>query len=129
MTNGHQVTVAVVDDDEAVRDALGNLLASLGLRAATFASAEEFLTSPASGAAACLIIDVQMPGMGGLELQRRLAASGNRAPVILITAFPLEHVRRQADALGAVGFLVKPFEASLLIECLERALADKGGLP
>ena len=128
MTNGHQVTVAVVDDDEAVRDALGNLLASLGLRAATFASAEEFLASPASAAAACLIIDVQMPGTGGLELQRRLAASGNRAPIIIMTAFPLEHVRRQANALGAVGFLVKPFEASLLIECLERALAGQEGL-
>jgi FixJ family two-component response regulator len=76
-----------------------------------------------------LIIDVQMPGLGGLDLQCDVAGGGNRAPVIPITAFPVEHVRRQADAEGTVGLLVKPFEAGLLIECLERALADKEGLP
>ena len=88
MTSSQPPTVAVVDDDEAVRDALSNLLASLDLGVATFASAEAFLASPACRDAACLIADVQMPGMSGLDLQRHLAESGNRLPVILITAFP-----------------------------------------
>jgi len=115
-------TVAVVDDDEAVRGALSNLLASLDLGVATFASAEAFLASPACRDAACLIADVQMPGMSGLDLQRHLSESGNRLPVILITAFPQEHVRRQAEAEGAFGFFAKPFEGGLMIQCIERAL-------
>jgi FixJ family two-component response regulator len=126
MTCSKTPTIAVVDDDEAVRDALRNLLASLDLGVATFASAEAFLASPASTAASCLITDVQMPGMSGLDLQRHLAGSGNRMPVILITAFPLDHARRQAEADGAVGFFAKPFDARLMIDCIERALAKKG---
>ena len=115
MTCSQPLTVAVVDDDEAVRDALSNLLASLDLGVATFASAEAFLASPACRDAACLIADVQMPGMSGLDLQRHLSESGNRLPVILITAFPQEHVRRQAEAEGAFGFFAKPFEGGLMI--------------
>jgi FixJ family two-component response regulator len=126
MTCSQTPTIAVVDDDEAVRDALGNLLASLDLGVATFASAEEFLASPAAAAAACLITDVQMPGMSGLELQRHLADRGNRMPVILITAFPHDYVRRQAEAEGAAGFFAKPFDARLMIDCIERALLEKG---
>ena len=126
MTGSKPPTVAVVDDDEAVRAALSNLLASLDLGVATFASAEEFLASPASRAAACLITDVQMPGMSGLDLQRHLAASGNRIPVILITAFPRDHLRQQAEAEGAFGFFAKPFDGRLMIDCIERALAAKG---
>ena len=122
MTCSQTPTVAVVDDDEAVRDALSNLLASLDLGVATFASAEAFLASPACRSAACLITDVQMPGMSGLDLQRHLSESGNRLPVILITAFPQEHVRRQAEAEGAFGFFAKPFEGGLMIQCIERAL-------
>ena len=122
MTGPQPLTVAVVDDDEAVRHALSNLLASLDLGVATFASAEAFLASPACRDAACLIADVQMPGMSGLDLQRHLSESGNRLPVILITAFPQEHVRRQAEAEGAIGFFAKPFEGGLMIECIERAL-------
>lgn len=121
-----KLIVAVVDDDEAVRDALSNLLASLDLGVATFASAEEFLTSSACCAAACLITDVQMPGMSGLDLQRHLIGQGNRIPVILITAFPRDHVRQQAEADGAFGFFAKPFDGGLMIDCIERALADKG---
>src|SRR5262245_38851954 len=102
-----KLTVAVVDDDEAVRDALSNLLASLDLGVATFASAEEFLASSACRVAACLITDVQMPGMTGLDLQRHLIENGNRIPVILITAFPRDHVRQQAEADGAFGFFAK----------------------
>jgi FixJ family two-component response regulator len=126
MTCSKTPTIAVVDDDEAVRDALSNLLASLDLGVATFASAEAFLASPACTAAACLITDVQMPGMNGLDLQRHLAGSGNRMPVILITAFPLDHVRRQAEAAGVVGFFAKPFDARLMIDCIESALVSKG---
>ena len=123
--NGSKPTIAVVDDDEAVRGALANLLASLDLGVAAFASAEEFLASPACQAAACLITDVQMPGMSGLDLQRHLAASGNRMPVILITAFPGDHVRRQAEDEGAIGFLAKPFDGRLMIDCIERALVGR----
>lgn len=121
-----KLTVAVVDDDEAVRDALSNLLASLDLGVATFASAEEFLASSACRAAACVITDVQMPGMSGLDLQRHLVGNGNRIPVILITAFPRDHVRQQAEANGAFGFFSKPFDGGLMIDCIERALAAKG---
>jgi FixJ family two-component response regulator len=122
MTGPQPLTVAVVDDDEAVRHALSNLLASLDLGVATFASAEAFLASPACRDAACLIADVQMPGMSGLDLQRHLSESGNRLPVILITAFPQERVRRQAEAEGAFGFFAKPFDGGLMIQCIERAL-------
>jgi FixJ family two-component response regulator len=126
MTGSKPPTVAVVDDDEAVRAALSNLLASLDLGVATFASAEEFLASPACRAAACLITDVQMPGMSGLDLQRHLAGEGNRIPVILITAFPQDRLRQQAEAEGAFGFFAKPFDGGLMIDCIERALAAKG---
>ena len=126
MTGSKPPTVAVVDDDEAVRAALSNLLASLDLGVATFASAEEFLASPACRAAACLITDVQMPGMSGLDLQRHLASHGNRIPVILITAFPQDRLRQQAEAEGAFGFFAKPFDGRLMIDCIERALAAKG---
>ena len=126
MTGSKPLTVAVVDDDEAVRAALSNLLASLDLGVATFASAEEFLASPACRTAACLITDVQMPGMSGLDLQRHLASEGNRIPVILITAFPQDRLRQQAEAEGAFGFFAKPFDGRLMIDCIERALTAKG---
>jgi FixJ family two-component response regulator len=115
-------TIAVVDDDGAVRAALDNLLQSLGLGVVVFASAEEFLASPACRSAACLIADVQMPGMSGIDLQRHLAASGNRLPIILVTAFPKEQVRAQAEREGAYGYFAKPFEGRQLIACIERAL-------
>ena len=126
MTGSKPLTVAVVDDDEAVRAALSNLLASLDLGVATFASAEEFLASPACRESACLITDVQMPGMSGLDLQRHLASEGNRIPVILITAFPQDRLRQQAEAEGAFGFFAKPFDGRLMIDCIERALTAKG---
>ena len=126
MTGSKPPIVAVVDDDEAVRAALSNLLASLDLGVATFASAEEFLASPACQTAACLITDVQMPGMSGLDLQRHLAGEGNRIPVILITAFPQDRLRQQAEAEGAFGFFAKPFDGRLMIDCIERALMAKG---
>ncbi len=93
--------VAVVDDDESVREALGNLLMSMGLEVQTFGTAEDFLASPLRYSTACLVSDIQLPGMGGLELQRRIAADGASLPIILITAFPRDHVRRQAEQQGA----------------------------
>lgn len=116
-------TIAVVDDEEAVRAAVANLLSSLGLAVAAFGSAEEFLASPVTTTAACLITDIQMPGMSGLDLQRHLAASGNRIPVILMTGFPKEQARQQARADGAVGYLAKPFESRQLIELIDGVLA------
>jgi FixJ family two-component response regulator len=116
-------TIAVVDDEESVRAAVANLLQSLGLEVAAFGSAEEFLASPACATAACLISDIQMPGMSGLDLQRHLAAAGNRIPVILMTAFPKDTTRQQASADGAVGYLAKPFESGQLIDLIDGVLA------
>ena len=118
-------TIAVVDDDEAVRAALANLLDSLGLGVVAFASAEAFLASTAPSSVACLIADMQMPGISGLELHRHLVTIGRAVPVILVTAFPREHVRLQAQEQGAIGYFAKPFEARALIECLEKALHTK----
>ena len=118
-------TVSIVDDDDAVRTATQTFVRSLGYKTAVFASAEDFLRAPERDTADCLIADVQMPGMSGLDLQRHLAESGNRLPVILITAFPQDHVRRQAEAEGAFGFFAKPFDGRLMIECIERALSTE----
>ena len=114
--------IAVVDDDESVREGLRNLLRSVGYEVRAFCSAEDFLERPEGEAFSCLVSDIQMPGMGGLELQKRLVASGTPLPVILMTAFPRDHVRQQAEELGAAGFLTKPFDGSRMIECVERAL-------
>lgn len=114
--------VAIVDDDESVREALGNLLRSVGFEVQAFSTAEAFLDSPERRSAACVVSDIQMPGMDGLELQRRLAASGSTLPVILMTAFPRDHVRRQAEEQGAVALLAKPFDGNRLIACVQRAL-------
>jgi FixJ family two-component response regulator len=114
--------VAIIDDDESVRTATASLVRSLGLATSTFGSAEEFLRSPRLSEAGCVITDVQMPGMSGLDLQARLRADGNMMPMIFITAFPEERVRRQANAGGATGFLAKPFAGNEMIACLDRAL-------
>ena len=114
--------VSIVDDDESVREALGNLLMSMGLEVQVFGTAEAFLASPQRNSAACLVSDIQLPGMNGLELQRRIVADGNALPIILITAFPRDHVRRQAEQQGAVAVLAKPFDGSRMVECIHRAL-------
>jgi len=116
--------VAVIDDDESVREALGNLLMSMGLEVEAFGTAEDFLASPRCNSVACLISDVQLPGMSGLELQRQIVADGNAPPIILITAFARDHVRRQAEQQGAVALLVKPFDGSRMVDCILRALQD-----
>jgi FixJ family two-component response regulator len=114
--------ISIVDDDESVRNATKALIRSLGYRVATFASAEEFLASERLRDTACLISDVQMPGVNGIELQERLNASGHRIPIIFMTAFPDDRVRDCAMRSGAVSFMSKPFSEANLIVCLDRAL-------
>jgi FixJ family two-component response regulator len=117
--------IAIVDDDEAVRLATASLVRSLGLRSSTFASAEEFLSSPQRDEAACLVTDVQMPGMSGTELQAHLLRHGIVVPVIFMTAFPEERIREQVCAAGAIGFLSKPFDGGAMIACIDRALEKR----
>jgi FixJ family two-component response regulator len=114
--------ISIVDDDAFARDAIGDLIQSLGYQAVTFPSAEQFLVSDCVGEVACLITDVQMPGMSGLDLQIHLKAAGYDTPVIVISAFPEERSRTRALNAGAVAFLSKPFEEKSLISCINTAL-------
>jgi FixJ family two-component response regulator len=116
--------ISIVDDDDSIREGTRGLVRSLGYRAAAFASAEEFLRSDSLDETACLITDVRMPGVTGIELQRRLIAQGHLVPTIFISAFPEETARRSALAAGAVGFLNKPFSEESLVHCLETALGS-----
>ena len=120
MTN--QNLIAVVDDDESIRVALTTLIETFGFAASGFASAQEFLDSPALDETACLISDVQMPGISGLELQSRLASQNRRTPIIFLTAFPDARIQQRALAGGAVCFLTKPFDLDDLMRCVDRAL-------
>jgi FixJ family two-component response regulator len=114
--------VAVVDDDELMRGALEGLLKASDLSVRTFASAEEFLTSQDHGHAACLIADIRMPGMSGLDLQARLNAEQIPIPTIFITAHADARLRMQAMRAGAVEFLEKPFDDEVLLESVRAAL-------
>ena len=118
--------VAVVDDDEAVRGALSSLLRSLGYAVRCYGSAGEFLRDDASRPPACLILDVQMPGMTGPELQAKLLDAGRSIPTIFMTAFPTEAVRRQVMQAGARAYLDKPVDGETIAQCLAHALADAG---
>ena len=113
--------VTVVDDDESVRESLPDLLAELGFSSRAFSSAEEFLTSDRIGGAECLILDIAMPGMSGLELQRELALSGRDIPIVFITASRDEAVRALALKRGAVDCLFKPFSETVLLAALNAA--------
>ena len=117
--------VCVVDDDYLLRDSTLRLLRSFGFRAQTFASAEEFWNSGYLQEAACLILDMRMPGMGGLELQRKLVASHYELPVIFITAYEEEGTRAQALADGVGVLLIKPFGAQDLVNVVNEALNSK----
>ena len=114
--------ISVVDDDESMREAMRGLMKSLGYTAQTFASAEEFLNSSQFSRTSCLIADVQMRGMTGLELHRHLVASGKAIPTILITAYPDETVRKRALEDGVVGYLSKPFDENELFACIRSSL-------
>ena len=117
--------IAVIDDDESVRRTTTFLIQSFGFKAAAFESAESFLSSGNLDNTACLVVDVQMPGMNGLQLQSQLAAAGCRIPVIFITAFDDKEARRRAMQAGAVAFLGKPFSDEQLLQTIRSAL-DRG---
>jgi FixJ family two-component response regulator len=114
--------VMIVDDDESVRRAARRLIKSFGFAVETFASAEDFLTSGRLPQTACLVLDVQMPGLNGLELQSRLVSEGHQVPIVFITAFNDDNARDQALRAGAVGYLVKPFEEADLLNGINLAL-------
>jgi FixJ family two-component response regulator len=114
--------VFVVDDDESVRGALDNILRSVGLRVAVFASAQEFLASPHAKAPGCLILDVRLPGLSGLELQEQLRKSRPDLPIVFITGHGDIPMTVRAMKAGAVEFLTKPFVDEELIEAVEQAL-------
>jgi FixJ family two-component response regulator len=118
--------ISVVDDDASVRAAADNLLSSHGYLVYTFASAEEFLQSAHFHNTSCVVADVQMPAMSGLDLLTHMRARNYNAPVIFITAFPEGSVRAAALKAGAIGFLAKPFAAQALVECVETALHRDG---
>jgi len=117
-----KIDVAVVEDDESLREAMGHLLRLLGYAAAAFASAEEFLKSDLLGDTACLITDVHLPGMSGVELQSRLISAGHHIPIIFVTAFPEEAIRARVLGDGALAYLSKPLREQSLIACLDQAL-------
>jgi FixJ family two-component response regulator len=114
--------VAIVDDDESMRDALNGMLKAVGYPARAFASAEEFLKSGQQNQTSCLIADIRMPGMSGLELQAQLNAERCRIPIIFITAHGDAKMRMQALRAGAVEFLSKPFDEEILLESVRAAL-------
>jgi FixJ family two-component response regulator len=121
--------IAVVDDDEAIREAIQSLIRSVGLRAAVFASAEDFLNSDQLQATDCLIVDVRMPRMSGIELQRQLASAHDPMPVIFISAHGDEEMRARALRAGAVAFLDKPFSDEGLLRAVQAALpSSRGGV-
>ena len=115
--------ISVVDDDASVREALANLISSVGYEVELYASAEEFLASTDVSTAACLVLDLRMPGMGGLELLRLLAGEGRETPVIVVTAHGDDEARAESLAAGAVAFLNKPFKEETLLGAIDSALA------
>ena len=121
--------IAVIDDDESIRRTTTLLIESFGFRSAAFESAESFLTYGQLDDASCLIVDLQMPGMNGLQLQSHLASAGCRIPVIFITAYDGKESRRRAMEAGAVAFLGKPFNDDQLLQCIGLALHEFGDQP
>ncbi len=115
--------VAVVDDDKSIRDATQDLLKAAGFSTATFEDAESFLGSASRTRTACLVADIRMPGMTGLELHQELLASGHDIPTVIITAHPEELMQARARAAGITCYLSKPFEPDELLECVREALA------
>ena len=114
--------ISIIDDDAPARNGIRELVESLGYRAVAFSLAEHFLGSSMIAETMCVITDVQMPGLNGLELQEALQSQGRHIPVILITAYANEKQRTRALNAGAVGFLSKPFNEEALINCLAAAI-------
>jgi FixJ family two-component response regulator len=123
--------VAVVDDDQSIRNATRDLLKAAGFSTATFEDAESFLGSASRASAACLVADMRMPGMTGLELYQALVASGSGIPTVLITAHPEEQTQSRARDAGITCYLSKPFAPDELLECVREALAksQRGSIP
>lgn len=119
--------ISIIDDDMAVLEATTTLLESYGYATAAFTSAQEFLESPQFGDTTCLLTDVRMPGVSGIDLQERLICADHHIPTIVMTAHADEHVREAALKRGALAFLSKPVNAERLISCLEGALALRRG--
>jgi FixJ family two-component response regulator len=117
--------VAIVDDDESIRAALQGFMKEAGLPAQAFASAEEFLGSGDLSQVGCLVADIRMPGMSGLELQARLSADRYRMPIVFITAHGDESMKMQALRAGAVEFLAKPFDEEVLLDCVRAAMENR----
>lgn len=119
--------VSIVDDDESVRDSVSALVRSLGYTPYAYPSAEDFLSSAAVESADCLVADIQMPGMNGIELQQALVRKGSKLPIIFITAFPEDHIKQKVLAAGAVCLLRKPCDGDVLVSCIESALTSRKG--
>ena len=122
MVERDRQVISVVDDDESLRRSLGNLFRSVGFSVETFASADEFLRSAQRDSTSCLVLDLRMNGMSGLELLRHLAARESRIPVVILTAHGDEETRRRSLEAGAIAFLDKPFHAHALLEAVRGAL-------
>ena len=120
-----QPLIAIVDDDESVRDATERLMRSAGFSAETFSRGADFLSSPGLSRTACLVTDLNMPGMSGFDLHRRLQSLGRSIPTILITGQPNENVRTQALSLGIICYLPKPFPDDDLIDSIHSALRSR----
>jgi FixJ family two-component response regulator len=118
--------ISIVDDDESVRDATKSLLRSYGYTAQCFGSAEEFLESTQIEETDCLITDVQMPGLNGMELQDRLLSDGHDVPTIFISVFPNPRLEQQVLKSGAIAYLSKPFKEEQLLEYIGAALNRRG---
>jgi FixJ family two-component response regulator len=114
--------VAIIDDDASVRDAIGNFVRALGYASQTYASAEVFIESGQLPQTGCVIADVHMPGMSGIDLLRHLTGIHSEVPVLLMTAFPQDATRKIALRNGAIGYLAKPLAEDGLVTCLERAV-------
>jgi FixJ family two-component response regulator len=116
--------VSIVDDDDSLRNSLANLVRSVGFKAQGFSSAEAFLSSNQARDTACLILDVRLAGMNGLDLQRHIVAAKWRIPIIFITAHADDDARARALAAGALGFLGKPFREEELLSAMDAAFTD-----
>lgn len=114
--------ISIVDDDKWARGGLEDLVTSLGYRFNSFESAEQFIASGAAESASCLITDLHMPGLSGLDLQSWLRREGYRTPVIFVTAYPNEKHRSRAIEAGALGFLTKPYDERSVIDCIKQAI-------
>ena len=117
--------ISIIDDDDSVRESLRRLMRSVGFAVNVFASAEEFLDSDRLRNTDCLILDVRLPGMSGLELQRHLATSHSEIPIIFITSYEDDEVRARALNAGAVAYFLKPFNDENLLDAIDAALKSK----